>query len=429
MHGAAREETVTSLRAIAPATPSDVDLMDPAVQADPYRAYDVLRAQAPVYEMPGTGFFVVTSYAGLDRVIRDPATFSIQIGSLGMVGLFRTREARAIFRDKGWTVGTKLSTDPPEHDAYRSLIDVSFTAGRVKKSEPFIRSIIEDLLARISPRGACEFVSEFCVPLPMRVIADRLGLPDEDLARLKVWSEAWVEPFSYAMTPERELVVAARMVELQHYLVAKLEEKRRSPREDILSDLANGRLRGERALSTEEMLGIAEQALVGGNETTTNAIASGMLLLLRNPDVLRELRADPGWVRGFCEEALRLESPTQGLLRITTRDTELLGVPIPKGRFVHLRFGAANRDPAVFSEPARLDPRRRNAGAHMAFSQGEHHCLGAPLARQEMKLAFEMLLERWDAIELTVPEHALEYVPSFTLRALRALPLRFRATA
>jgi cytochrome P450 len=152
-----------------------------------------------------------------------------------------------------------------------------------------------------------------------------------------------------------------------------------------------------------------------------------MLLLLRNPEVLRELRADPSLVRGFVEEVLRLESPTQGLLRIATRDTELLGVPIPKGRLVHLRFGAANRDPEVFAEPARLDPRRRNAGAQMAFSQGEHHCLGAPLARQEMKLAFEMLLERWDSIALALPEQALEYVPSFTLRALRALPLRFRA--
>ncbi len=414
-------------RRIEPSSPADVDLMDPAVQADPYRAYDVLRAQAPVYEMPGTGFFVVTSYEGLDRVIRDPATFSIQIGPLGMSGLFRTREARNVFRERGWVVGTKLSTDPPEHDAYRSLIDVSFTAGRVRKSEPFIRAIIADLLARISPRGECEFVSEFCVPLPMRVIADRLGLPDEDLARLKVWSEAWVEPFSYAMTPERELVVATRMVELQHYLVAKLEEKRRAPREDILSDLANGLLRGERPLSTEEMLGIAEQALVGGNETTTNAIASGMRLLLRNPEALRELRDDPGLVRVFVEEVLRLESPTQGLLRTTTRDTELLGVPIPKGRMVHLRFGAANRDPAVFPDPARLDLRRRNAGAHMAFSQGEHHCLGAPLARQEMKLAFEMLLERWDEIELAVPDGTLEYLPSFTLRTLRVLPLRFRA--
>lgn len=406
--------------------PPNVDLMDPAVQADPYAAYDELRRRAPVHEMPGSGFFVVTSHAGVDRVIRDPQTFSIELGSLGMVGLFRTQAARRIFADTGWVVGTKLSTDPPEHGGYRKLIDVSFTAGRVRKSEPFIRGLIDELLDGIGDRGECEFVSAFCFPLPMKVIADRLGLPFDDLPRLKIWSEAWVEPFSYAMTPERELEVARLMVELQHYLVAKLEEKRRHPGEDILSDLAIGRLRGERLLSTEEMLGIAEQALVGGNETTTNAIASGMLLLLRHPEIERALRADPALVKPFVEETLRLESPTQGLLRRTTRDTELLGVRIPKGRFVHLRFGAANRDPAFFPDPTRLDLGRRNIGAHMAFSQGEHHCLGAPLARQEMKLAFEQVLARWREISLAVPESELEYIPSFTLRALRRLPLRFR---
>lgn len=404
----------------------NLDLMDPVVQADPYSAYDALRIHTPVFEQPGTGFFVVTSYAGLDQVIRDPKTFSIEMGSLGMVGLFRTKAARQIFADTGWVVGTKLSTDPPEHDGYRKLINVSFTAGRVRQSEPFIRALIDELLDRIGDRGECEFISEFCFPLPMKVIADRLGLPFEDLPRLKLWSEAWVEPFSYAMTPERELEVARLMVELQHYLVGKLEEKRRHPREDILSDLATGRLRGERLLDTGEMLGIAEQALVGGNETTTNAIASGMLLLMRHPEVLAALRADPTLVKPFVEETLRLESPTQGLLRRTTCDSELLGVPIPKGRFVHLRFGAANRDPEIFPDPARLDLHRKNAGAHMAFSQGEHHCLGAPLARQEMKLAFESVLERWPYISLAVPESELDYIPSFTLRALRRLPLRFR---
>ena len=406
---------------------SDVDLMDPAVQADPYATYDRLRSEAPVWKMPGSGFYVVTTYAGLDAVIRDPGTFSIELGPLGMAGLFKTGEARAIFRDSGWMVGTKLSTDPPEHDAYRKLVNVSFTAGRVKQSEPFIRAIIQDLLDGFAAQGRCEFIADFCVPLPMRVIADRLGLPEDDLDPLKVWSEAWVEPFGYAMSPERELEVARLMVELQHYLVGKLDEKRADPQGDILSDLATGRLHGERALTTPEALGIAEQALVGGNETTTNAIASGMLLLLRHPEVLAALRRDPAHIPRFVEETLRLESPTQGLLRVTTCETELEGTAIPAGSFVHLRFGAANRDPAVFPEPTRLDLARRNAGAHMAFSQGEHHCLGAPLARQEMRLAFEMCLERLDDLSLDCDPDALEYVPNFTLRALRTLPLRFRA--
>ncbi|MFP8873988.1 MAG: cytochrome P450, partial [Myxococcota bacterium] len=224
-----------------------------------------------------------------------------------------------------------------------------------------------------------------------------------------------------------ELEVARLMVEMQHYLVAKLDAKRAAPQQDILSDLATGRLAGERLLTREEALGIAEQVLVGGNETTTNAIASGLLLLLRHPEVLKAVRRDPGHIPRLIEETLRLESPTQGLLRLTTCDTELLGTAIPKGRFVHLRFAAANRDPSVFAEPRRLDLKRRNAGAHMAFSQGEHHCLGAPLARQEMHLAFEMLLERFDDLSLDCDEAELTYLPSFTLRALKTLPIRYRA--
>ena len=134
------------------------------------------------------------------------------------------------------------------------------------------------------------------------MITDRLGLPEADLEQLKVWSEAWVEPFSYAMTPERELEVADQMVALQHYLVEWLERKRQNPQEDILSDLATGRFRGERLLTTEEMLGIAEQALVGGNETTTNAIASGLLLLLRHPEAMEALRKDQGLIKPFIED-------------------------------------------------------------------------------------------------------------------------------
>ncbi|MFP6641328.1 MAG: cytochrome P450 [Myxococcota bacterium] len=406
--------------------PVEIDLMDPAVQANPYAAYDQLRRDAPVWEMPGTGFFVVTSYAGIDEVLRDPATYSIELGPLGMAGLFRTGAARSIFRDEGWMVGTRLSTDPPQHDAYRKLVDVSFTAGRVKQSEGFIRAIISELLDGLVARETCEFVADFCVPLPLRVITDRLGLPEEDLPQLKRWSEAWVEPFSYSMTPERELEVARLMVELQHYLVDHLDAKREAPENDILSDLATGRLDGERVLTTKEALGIAEQILVGGNETTTNAIASGLLLLLRYSEVMNAVRREPGHIPRLIEEILRLESPTQGLLRLTACDTELLGTRIPKGRFVHLRFAAANRDPDVFENPAQLDLERRNAGAHMAFSQGEHHCLGAPLARQEMRLAFEMLLERMENVSLDCDESQLAYCPSFTLRALTALPIRFR---
>jgi cytochrome P450 len=244
--------------------------------------------------------------------------------------------------------------------------------------------------------------------------------------RLKAWSDAWVEPLGYGLPLERELEVARLGLELQRYLEARFDEKRRAPRADILSDLVQGRLPDGRPLPADERMGLAEHILVGGHETVTSALALGTLLLIRKPDVWEELRAAPDLVKTFVEEALRLESPSQGFFRVALQDAELRGVHIPKGSMVHLRFAAANRDPEVFPDPDRLDLQRANAGAHMAFSQGEHHCLGAPLARLELNTAFRALVERFDALELAAGAR-VEYLPGLSLRALRALQVRYRA--
>ena len=174
---------------------------------------------------------------------------------------------------------------------------------------------------------------------------------------------------------------------------------------------------------------IAEQVLVGGNETTTNAIASGMKLLIDNPDEERLLREDPSLLATFVEEVLRLESPTQGLFRVSVKDSVLGGVEIPERSLVHLRFAAANRDPDHFEDPDRLDVRRVNARTQLAFSQGPHVCLGAPLARQEMLLAFRILLDRLADIRFAEGQDEFRYVPGFTLRALENLRIAFRPRA
>ena len=169
-----------------------------------------------------------------------------------------------------------------------------------------------------------------------------------------------------------------------------------------------------------ERMGLAEHIIVGGHETVTSALASGVMLLAQQPDVEAALRADPSLVRNFVEEVLRLESPSQGFFRYAVRAEELNGVAIPEGAMVHLRFGAANRDPAQFPNPDALDLRRPNAGSHMAFSQGEHHCIGAPLARLELQSAFSSLLQHFSKIQL-VPGESLEHLPGLALRTLRTL--------
>jgi cytochrome P450 len=171
-------------------------------------------------------------------------------------------------------------------------------------------------------------------------------------------------------------------------------------------------------------MGLAEHVIVGGHETVTSALASGLMLLIQHPEIEARLRRSPELVRPFVEEALRLESPSQGFFRFALQDADVAGVRIPKGSMVHVRFAAANRDPDQFPDPDVLDLDRPNLGSHMAFSQGEHHCVGAPLARLELQTAFRMLLERFDRIEFS-PRAELRHLPGLALRTLEALPVRY----
>jgi len=375
--------------------------------------------------MPDTGAYVLSRHRDIQWAMSHPEIFSIDLVGKAGASMFAHPEALDVLEREGWPRNTRLSSDPPQHRGYRNIVNVSFTAGRAKASEPFIQSIVDELLDGLESRGECEFITDFAAPLSIRVIANRLGLPESDVDRLKVWSDAWVEPLSYGLSLEREVEVARLGVELQHYLAEKFEEKQREPGEDILSDLVNGRLEDGRPLSTHEAMGLAEHITVGGHETVTSALAAGLLLLVQNPDIRSELRADATLVRNFVEEALRLESPSQGFFRYAVRDSELHGVKIPAGSMVHLRFGAANRDPEIFPEPDRMDLHRSNAGAHMAFGQGLHHCLGAPLARLELVLSFRALLERWKEFRTLSDPGALTHEPGLLLRSLKELPTAF----
>jgi cytochrome P450 len=399
-------------------------LMDPRVQADPYAYYTALREQAPVYRMPDTGAYVVSRYRDIQFVLAHPEIWSIDLLGKAGFSMFQHAAAREVLEKHGFARNTKLSTDPPEHRAYRSLVDVSFTAGRVKASAPFVQRVVDELCDELLRERECEFVSRFASPLPIRVICDRLGLPASDVARIKRWSDAWIEPLSSACSEAREVEVAWLGVELQRYLSEKFEEKRRAPAEDILSDLANARLPDGSPLPDADRMGLAEHILVGGHETVTSALASGVWLLAQQPEVVDALRAEPALIRNFTEEVLRLESPSQGFFRYALADAELRGVFIPKGSMVHLRFAAANRDPEQFPNPDALDLHRSNAGAHLAFSQGEHHCLGAPLARLELTTAFRAIAQRFDRLRLA-PDAQIRHTPGLALRSLVELRVAY----
>jgi cytochrome P450 len=398
-------------------------LLEPEIQESPYAYHRACREQAPVHFSAPLNAWIVTRYRDVQYVLSHPEIWANDLLVKAGFSMFQHAEARQILESNGWPRDTRLQSDPPIHRDYRSLVATAFTAGRVRSLGPFVESVASELAAEMARTPECDFIERFAAWLPIRVITRLLGLPAEDAVQIKHWSDAWVEPLSGVIALEREIEVAKLGVELQHYLADAMERKKSEPGEDVLTTLASACFPDGRPLPMAEKMGIAEHLIVGGHETVTSALASGLWLLMEHPEVQRALRRDRSLMRNFIEEALRLESPSQGFFRYAEQDGEVAGVAIPRGAMIHVRFAAANRDPEQFPDPDVLDLQRKNSGSHMAFSQGEHHCVGAPLARLELTTAFGVLLDRFEKFEL-VPGTKIRHLPGIALRTLAALPIR-----
>jgi cytochrome P450 len=401
-------------------------LMDPEIQESPFAYYDALLEQAPVYFMPEIGAYVISKYKDIQYVVAHPEIWSIDMRGLPAAQLIKTTAAQEILIAEGFPRDTKFTTDPPAHTNYRVAVRNAFSPARVKAQAAFVQATVDELIEDMRGKTECEFLRQFCWSLPMRVITNLLGVPYADADKIKHWSDVWVEPLTYGLSEEREIVVAKEEVALQQYLLKHLDEKRRNPGEDVLTDMLNARTRDGEPLPLSEIVGLSEHLIVGGHETATSALAAGMAILAQDPAIAAELRTDPSLVENFVEEVLRTESPSQGFFRIAVRDHEIRGVMIPKGAMVHIRFAAANRDPEQFENPATFDLRRTNAKTHLAFSQGVHHCIGSPYARLELNTAFRSLLAAFDDIRLTSGHTTLSHVPGLSLRTLKALHISYR---
>lgn len=403
--------------------------MDPATQEDPFAYYDALLEQAPVYFMPEIGAYVVSKYDDIRHVVAHPEIWSIDMSALAQAQLIKTPAARKLLEDEGFPRDTRLTTDPPVHTQYRMAVHKAFTPARVKQQAAFIQAAVDDLTREMAASEQCEFMRQFAWRLPIFVITRLLGVPYEDAERIKHWSDVWVEPLTYGLSDERELYVAREEIALQKYLVAHMEQKKTNPGDDILTELANARMADGSEMPLAQKIGLAEHLIVGGHETATSALGSGMMRLAQHPEIAAELRASPSLIETFTEEVLRLESPSQGFFRIAVADADLRGVRIPKGAMVHLRFAAANRDPDQFPDPARLDLHRKNAQTHLGFSQGPHFCLGSPYARLELNTAFRTLVQAFDGIRLVPGAPAPTHLPGLSLRTLKALHIAYRRRA
>lgn len=413
----------------------DVDVFAPATIENWYPTYDLLQREAPAYHVPGTSSYFLTRYEDVYRVLRETETF--RRGSGLARPLLKDEAARNLYAEKGWPKLLPLAVDPPLHRRFRDLVDHFFSVGGAETRRELITEVVNELIDGFfaaapdaDGRFHAEYVSAFAKPLPVRVITRLIGFPAEDIPRLTAWSAAWVAPFSGQLDAEQERVAAEQMVEFQHYIHAKIAEKRDAPGDDVLSYLVHNEVKlpdGPRPLTDGEIINMIDHLYIGGNETTTFALTSGMWLLIQRPDLQARLRAQPNKVRAFVDEVLRLESPTQGMDRHTAVDTEIAGCPIPKGSHIHIRYAAANRDERQFEHPEEILLDRANGHRHLAFSIGESHCPGAGLSRLEQTIATEALLGRLDGLAFDEGMNDFTHHTNLTLRAFKALHISFTA--
>ncbi len=403
---------------------ANLDFFSAEVQECPFQIYRQLQDEAPVWQMPGTNVFVVTRYSDIRDIIRDPARFSSSFGALLNAGA-SNKEVDAIYGQGYEMVETLLTQDPPRHRVYRNLVNKVFSNKRIEGMRDYIQSITDELIDAWIDDGEVDLMNRLCVPLPIYVIADQLGVPRAELPLIKKWSDASASRLGRLANEEQQIQNAKDIVEFQHYFADLIDRMRESPEDNIISDLANNTIDEGRLLTKPEALGMIQQILVAGNETSTSGIAGGVVLLIENPDEQTKLRSNPDLIPGAVEEILRLETPTSGMWRTATENTEVGGVPIPKGAFLMVRFAAGNRDESVFSCGHEMKVDRDNASNHLAFGQGTHFCLGAQLARSEMQIALGSLLARTDNWGLVEGKNTLTHNPNVLLRGLKDLYISF----
>jgi cytochrome P450 len=407
------------------------ELADPAVLADPYPVLAGLREASPFAEAGGA-LVVVGRHGDCSRILRDPRASSE-----------RNRSRLAPPQARAQRAPSFLSLDPPDHTRLRRLVSKAFAPRVIAALTPRVRELSDDLLDYAGSDGArqLEVVSQLAYPLPVRIISELLGVPAEDHSRFAGWSASLahaLQPQFVSVDPSVAAAAQQARLEFADYFRELIALRRARPADDLLSELIRAEDAGHR-LTEAELIATCVLLLVAGHETTVSLISNAILALLRNPDQLAALRADPGLAAGAVEETLRYDAPVQFTGRVARGGMKVGPVSAPDGAVLMLLLAATGRDPDAFAEPDRFDIRRfacgsggpgsrgSTAGSHLAFAAGPHFCLGAPLARQEATIALQAFTAR-----ITDPEldpAGLAYKPNPNLRGPGRLTVGFRDVA
>jgi cytochrome P450 len=384
----------------------------------PWPVFEYLRREAPVYQIPDRpNLYIVTRYDDVKAIFLNTEVFSSHNSRDGLLG-FDILLSTASSGGHGM-----IQTDPPAHKPKRDLGFAALKPARLKIYEPWIHEIAGDLIDKFIDEGRCEFVSEFATALPTILTLRLMGVPEEDMPWVQLWATFEASGASWMPKEflERQRTNGAKMFE---YLSARLQERYEQPRDDFMSAVIRAQIDRDGEFDLAEVRAQVAILLGGGVVTTAHFLSSLLLLLLQNPEQMAKVREDQKLIVRMIEEGVRLEPPAVWQPRRVTIDTELDGVRIPAGSFVLLMQGAANRDESKFDCPAKFDVTRDNADQHLSFGQGPHRCLGAPLARMEVRIAFQHLLTRLHNIRLA-PGNDLTHIPSPSFRGLKRLEIEF----
>ncbi|GCD47398.1 cytochrome P450 family protein [Streptomyces paromomycinus] len=398
---------------MATEAPLDLAALGDDFARDPYPTYERLRAQGPVHRvwMPeGAEVWLVVGHAEARAALTDPRLSK------------QWKNAAADFPISSPSGSHMMNSDPPQHTRLRKLVAREFTPRRIEALRPRVQEITDELLDKMlaAPDGRADLVDSFSFPLPISVICELMGVPFLDQAEVRRWADA-------AISAPDPAVRRAAAADAAKFIAALVEEKRSRPGEDLLSALIRTVDEEGDRLSLDELMGTVFLVIVAGHETTTNLIGNGVCALLENPDQLADLRADFALLEGAVEEMLRYDGAVESAtFRFAVEPLEMGGRRIERGEAVMVDLNAANRDGARFADPDRFDIRRPTAG-HVAFGHGVHHCLGAPLARMEARIAIRSLLERCPRLELDADPHQVPWRHGILVRGPHHLPVRFGA--
>jgi cytochrome P450 len=403
--------------AVATATSQDFyfNPWDENFRANPYPHYRPLLEGPPRVVDVGYKFALAARYADVRAILMDHATFS----SVPPPGILFDEQAKA-FGD----APTMLGSDPPTQTRLRRLVSRDFTPRRIRELEPRIREIAKNLIDAAERKGEFDAMVDLANPLPVMVISELLGVPPEEYHQFKNWSDKIIEADNTPPGMPIPEEIKKAFTELKAYFADEIVRRRKNPGTDLVSALVAAHDEAE-ALNADELMQFLMLLLLAGYETTTNLIGNGMLALGRNPDSMAALRSKPELMRGAIEEMLRYDGPVQATFRTATKDTLIGGTPINAGMGVFVIIAAANRDPAQFKDPEKFDI-TRESNEHMAFGDGIHFCIGAPLARMEGSIAIGAALDRFPNLRLKNPNAPVTYKGSYFLRGLSRLEMALK---